>query len=246
MAENPSCQYAFLRFLQSKDISTYDFQKPINTEFQTSLEKHSAPVLATFLAKKVQSQVIDHQTYGSTVLYEEFKGYLKINNFKYEMDTKKFAFEMKNTYLVNHYKTNGKMSFKIDKPSLQKLLETKYKISFDEIGEEDKEYDEEDDNNEYISTIKQLREEIKRLKEQLSNKDTLNEDSECTFNNITHNDYVFNNITKSIFYMNDDEDVEDVKPKKAVKKVKKVNVGDFCDNVLDADKELDENVSFLF
>jgi hypothetical protein len=56
-------QYAFLRYLKAKDISKYDFQKPIVTEFQLELEKHSAPVLATFLANKVHNQVLDVQVY---------------------------------------------------------------------------------------------------------------------------------------------------------------------------------------
>ena len=136
-------QYSFLRYLQSYDISTFDFQKVIKSDLHVELEKFSAPVLANFLLTKVNAQKEAEQKYRTMAFYRDYHVWLRVNNFKYETDTKKLKFELTNTYNIPAKNITGYPYYIFVKADILKLLKDKFKIVPDDITNDDE--DDEDD-----------------------------------------------------------------------------------------------------
>lgn len=131
--KNVDVQYKFYRYLTELDISKFDFQKPIRTDFHTELEAYSSPPMALFLAKLIQSQTKTVKNYQSSPLFQQYTNWLNTNRFKYEMDSKKFAFEMNLNYKLDSQKSNGVMVYKINKDELKNILKNTWKINFNQV-----------------------------------------------------------------------------------------------------------------
>jgi hypothetical protein len=134
--EDENYQYAFLRYLQDYDISKFDFQKVIKSKLHEELEKHCAPTLALFLAKyitsgddeEVKEEVIKVR---SMTLFNAYNKWIEINKFKYQTDTKKFKFDLINTYGILEPKmNNGYPIYCINVKDMKSLLTNKFMIDF--------------------------------------------------------------------------------------------------------------------
>ena len=169
-------QYAFLRYLQNYDISEFDFQKVIKSELHVELEKYCAPVMANFLLKEVSAQVEDEKKHKTMDLYRSYHIWLKINNFKHETDTKKFKFELTNTYNIKASNLGGYPYYTVNKTNLLLLLKDKFKIEpkdivdteeDDDDGEPKKQLTPEEMKEKIEMEINELKNEMKRKLEQL-------------------------------------------------------------------------------
>jgi hypothetical protein len=139
-------RYGFYKYLKNNDIRNFDFQKKIRTEFQADLDKLGAPPMANFLQQIIENQLTEMESYQSQHLFNKYTEFLKTNNYKFEIDNKKFTFELKNNYNVESYKSSV-IKFRIIKSDIAKILKDKWKIEITEKNPEEQEEDNDDPEN---------------------------------------------------------------------------------------------------
>jgi len=131
-------QYAFLRFLQQRDITAWnpkDFKK---SKLHDILIESSIEPIYFWMAQVVKDN-INKDTYkeNSTVLLDSLNEFLKVNSYSYCYKRKKFAAEIMNKFGAIQIKSSN-IYYELDIKKVKKILETKCKIKFD--NNDDNEY----------------------------------------------------------------------------------------------------------
>ena len=245
-------------FFNNRKIKIKNFQneRPI-TNYYKKLQEKNIPIIAQFLTQIMMKEKGELKL-QATLFFNRYVNFLKENGFEYKTNSTKFGLELSQIAPIKKKNTKKCVMYEIQIDELRKyLIDEKFYIPDEQDDNDDDDDDDNDDDKDYdngvnkqdLSVNPTIEEQIEHYTKiladlkatKLKQSEKLEQSKICK-----RKDYVFNNISKNTFNTEVVEDVQDEKPKKTVKKVKKVNVGDFCDNVLDADKEHDENVSFLF
>jgi len=119
-------QKAFLEYMLSYDITTFNPKDIPKSELHLELEDHSTPPLAMVLANMI-NKLSDNKSFrlSTTEAYKQFKEFAQEQGYEYKTTINKFVTEMTMIFKVKKVKCS-KMYFDFDFVALKKLLIEKY------------------------------------------------------------------------------------------------------------------------
>ena len=156
-------QYAFLRYLNRRDISEFNPRKYKKSELHELLVETSRDPLVEFLADYINKKSGILKIRNADLL-NEYSFYLKERNYKFDITLKKFTVNLKLKFNVSTIK-NSNTHYVIDIDYTKKILVDKYKYKFSTDETEIKTKNSLDTG---ISEVDDLKNQIKELQQQIN------------------------------------------------------------------------------